>query len=301
VTRSGQRVAAGLALTLVAAATLAVLAAVFLTSAAGQRVDETALQGARIGRGRLIDGALTVLGLVSVAGLVAATATVVVIAFSRRRGDLALAVVVLVGGANATTQVLKYRVLERPDVGIDTITLNSLPSGHSTVAASLAVALVLVVPVGLRGVTAVFGVGTAALTGVATLAAGWHRPSDVVAALLVVGAWLGLVTAGLALLRPGPGSPREPGRRVVAAPTVVVLVGAAVLALAVTALALWRTLGLDAIARARGDLLLAYAGGASAVAGFAGLLLAAALLVAPEDERVPAEPPLSARGPERSH
>lgn len=275
-------------LALVSSAGLVAVITVFLSSATGQRVDETALRGARIGRGHLIDGALTVLGLVSVIGLTVATATVAVIAFSRRRSDLALAVVVLIGGSNATTQVLKYRVLERPDVGIDTITLNSMPSGHSTVAASLAVALVLAVPVRLRGPVAIFGVVTATLTGVAVLAAGWHRPSDVVAALFVVGVWLGLVTAGLGLVRPWLRlSTAARSRRSL---TAILLVVSAVVALAVTGLALWRTLGLEVIARERGDLLLAYGGGASAVAGFAALLLAATLVIAPDDERVATEP-----------
>jgi membrane-associated phospholipid phosphatase len=267
----------------VSAAAVAAIATVFLTWPAGQRIDETSLRGARIGRGHLLDGALTVLGLVSVVGLAAATGTIAVIAFSRRRGDLALAIVVLVGGANATTQILKTRVLDRPDVGIDTITLNSLPSGHSTVAASLAVALVLVVPFRLRGPVAIFGALTATLTGVATLAVGWHRPSDVVAALFVVGAWLGIVTFGLGLSRLR--SAAAPTRRTSVSSAAVLLVGAGLVALAVAAYAMWRTLGLDAIARERGELLLAYGGGASAVAGFAALLLAVALLVAPEQER----------------
>jgi membrane-associated phospholipid phosphatase len=282
----------------VSAAAVAVIATVFLTWPAGQRVDETSLRGARIGRGHLLDGALTVLGLISVVGLAAATGTIAVIAFSRRRGDLALAIVVLVGGANATTQILKTRVLDRPDVGIDTITLNSLPSGHSTVAASLAVALVLVVPVRLRGPVAIFGALTATLTGVATLAVGWHRPSDVVAALFVVGAWLGIVTFGLGLSRLR--SAAAPTRRISVSPAAVLLVGAGLVALAIAGYAMWRTLGLDAIARERGELLLAYGGGASAVAGFAALLLAVALLVAPEEERARRADVISAEAGARS-
>jgi membrane-associated phospholipid phosphatase len=283
-----------LALALICIAGLTAVVTVFLSSAAGQRVDETALRGARIGRGHLIDGALTVLGLISVVGLVVATGTVAVIAFSRRRIDLALAAVVLVGGANATTQVLKYRVLERPDVGIDTLTLNSLPSGHSTVAASLAVALVLVVPRRLRGPAALFGVITATLTGVATLAAGWHRPSDVVAALLVVGAWLGIVTTGLGLFQVR--SEPTPGTRPRLPMTAVLLVIAGVVALAMAGLALWQTLRLDAIARDRVDLLLAYGGGAAAIAGCAAVLVAVAVAVAPDDP-VRTMPDLSASRP----
>jgi len=302
VTTSGERAVAGAGLALASLAGLAAVVAVFLSTAAGQRVDETALQGARIGRGHLIEGALTMLGLVSVVGLALATATVAVIAFSRRRGDLALAAVALVVGANMTTQVLKHGVLDRPDLGIDTLTLNSLPSGHSTVAASVAVALVLVVPARLRGPLALFSTGTAALTGVATLAAGWHRPSDVVAGYLVVGAWLGIVTIGLAVVGPMGAQPLEPrvGGRFQPSLAAVLLALLAVVALAVAAIAYWRTLGLDSIARERGDLLLSYGGGAAAIAGVAALLLVAALVTAPQDEPAPRTETLSARGAARS-
>ena len=54
---------------------------------------------------------------------------------------------------------------------------------------SVAVALVLVLPARLRPAAAVFGVGYASVTAFATLSAGWHRPSDSLAAFLVVGAW----------------------------------------------------------------------------------------------------------------
>ena len=48
-------------------------------------------------------------------------------------------------GANLTTQILKYRILWRPDFNITERwdNANTLPSGHTTMAASAAVALVL--------------------------------------------------------------------------------------------------------------------------------------------------------------
>jgi len=68
----------------------------------------------------------------------------------------------------------------------------------------------------------------------------------------------------------------------------------------VAAIAYWRTLGLDSIARERGDLLLSYGGGAAAIAGVAALLLAAALVTAPQDEPASRTETLSARGAARS-
>src|SRR5207245_1071112 len=102
----------------------------------------------------------------------------------------AVGAVLLIVGANLTTQLLKS-VLVRPVLGIDperAAAGNSLPSGHTTIAASVAVAVLLVVPAAVRGVSAVVGAVLTAAAGVATLSAGWHRSSDAVAALLVVGA-----------------------------------------------------------------------------------------------------------------
>ncbi len=62
----------------------------------------------------------------------------------------------------------------------------------------MAVALILVLPRQVRVAGAFLGVGYAAAAGVATLSAGWHRPSDAIAAYLLVGAWA--AAAGLVLL-----------------------------------------------------------------------------------------------------
>jgi hypothetical protein len=94
--------------------------------------------------------------------------------------------------------VLKKVVLDRPDlVGRpDTLGLtNSFPSGHSTVAMSLAVALVLVVPARARLAAAFGGLAYATLVGAGTVTAGWHRPSDVIGAYLVVMVWAGCSVA----------------------------------------------------------------------------------------------------------
>jgi membrane-associated phospholipid phosphatase len=111
--------------------------------------------------------------------------------FNRRR-EVIVAVIV-VAGANVTTQLLKG-VLEHArtkafERGWELPWPNSFPSGHTTAAASIAVALLLVAPVGYRLLAA--GVG-AALTGTVALSVvvlGWHYPSDVLGAFLVVGAW----------------------------------------------------------------------------------------------------------------
>lgn len=91
------------------------------------------------------------------------------------------AVAVIVSGA----QLLKLS-LTRPDL-LDTMS-NSWPSGHVAVVAALSVGAVLVVPPTLRRGAALGGGIAVAITGLATMAQGWHRPSDVVGAALLAAA-----------------------------------------------------------------------------------------------------------------
>ena len=73
--------------------------------------------------------------------------------------------------------------------------MNSLPSGHATVATTVAVGLVMVTAPRWRSVvalvTVVFPIGVA----VAVVTASWHRPSDSIASFCVV---LGVAAASLA-------------------------------------------------------------------------------------------------------
>src|SRR5690606_16354638 len=129
-------------------------------------------------------------------GLTIGTAAValagfVVLALLRGRYAVALGTAVLVAGANVTTQVLKDAVLDRPGPGHGT--LNSLPSGHATPV----VFLVLAAAAALRAVMTLLGAGVGTLTGMATVADGWHRPADVVTALLVTLGWGAAVVAVL--------------------------------------------------------------------------------------------------------
>lgn len=166
----------------------------------GQWLDTVALTGNRIGQDRIAEPVNHILNTMSALSLLVATAVIGFIALIRRRVALAITATLLIAGANVTTQLLKHSLV-RPDFGIDperAAVGNSLPSGHTTVAASVALALILVLPRTVRVLGAFVGTGYAAVAGVATLSAGWHRPSDAVAAFLVVGVWAAL--AGLLLL-----------------------------------------------------------------------------------------------------
>ncbi|BCJ61527.1 phosphatase PAP2 family protein [Micromonospora endophytica] len=245
----------------------------------GQWIDTVALTGNRIGRDHIEEPVNRLLNAMSVVSLLAATLTIGFIALIRGRVALAVAATLLIAGANVTTQVLKH-TLARPDFGVDperAFTGNSLPSGHTTVAASVAVALVLVLPPKVRPVAAVVGAGYAATAGVATLSASWHRPSDAVAAFLVVGVWAAL--AGLLLLifqRERAQVASADAHRLTAS-----LLGlAGLLAIGVCVLALWWLLGQRGIPAAelgRQPLFLGYAGSAAGIAGSMGVVMALAL------------------------
>ncbi len=134
--------------------------------------------------------------------LLALTAIVVALGlwFGRRR-ELVAALVVI-AGANLTTQLLKttlehvrHRAFEH---GVELPWANSFPSGHTTAAATIAVALLLVVPARHRLKAAVAGLLLVAGVGLSVVVLGWHYPSDVLGGLLVVGTW---AFAALAVLR----------------------------------------------------------------------------------------------------
>jgi membrane-associated phospholipid phosphatase len=178
----------------------------FVGTELGQSVDQALLTWAA-GAPLAVDHlAHTVLSLFTVPFVVAACLVPPAVGLLRRSPWHALAAGVLVVGANVTTQVLKDHVFERPDL-LALGTPNSLPSGHTTVAASVAFALALSAPPLLRVPAAALGLCGSLLVGAATMVAGWHRPSDVAAAVFVSAAWAGAVLAVVVL------RPRRPRRR----------------------------------------------------------------------------------------
>lgn len=182
-------------LALACAATVVLLARIAVGTASGQRLDQLTLSGAQLDTGMLSQMAGLAAGTVSLPVVLAALACVAVIAVLRRRADLLVPLAVLVGGANLSTQVIKHVVVTREVLGpgID-VTPNSFPSGHTTLAASTAIALVLVAG-RARGPVAVLGALWTAGAGIGTLALGWHRASDVAGAIAVVATWTFLMLA----------------------------------------------------------------------------------------------------------
>jgi membrane-associated phospholipid phosphatase len=162
--------------------------------------------------------AAAALGLVELPTVALALAVLTAVAVLRGvlRAEVAAAGVVL--GATLTTLLLKAS-LTRPDPADGTATAGSLPSGHVTLVAALAVAAVLVSSPRLVPVVAGVGAAATGVVAAAVLVEQWHRPSDVAAALLVVAGW---AAAGSLVLRPtgagailgaaAPGGRRAAGR-----------------------------------------------------------------------------------------
>ncbi len=190
----------------------------FVRTHEGQLIDQLSYDGADYSwrtvtpyTRRLLDALPAISG---VAGLI----LTVVIALIRRSPVTMVIALGAAGAAAATTQILKYGILSRPDLGVEGYANNSFPSGHTTVAAASALAVFLVSAPRARPAVAAWGTAFTVLAGVSTLANQWHRPSDVIAALLVVAFWGCIAGAVLAAVRP-PGSIRataprtSPGRR----------------------------------------------------------------------------------------
>jgi membrane-associated phospholipid phosphatase len=274
----------GLALWLLLAAALEAAAAVavwrfFVHSEHGQLLDFVAITGNSIGRARvetLVHNTLNGISVVSVAG---ATIAIGFIALARRRVALAVGAVLLIAGANATTQLLKL-LIYRPDLGVDperSAAGNSLPSGHTTIAASVAIALVLVVPAKARGPAALLGALFASLAGVATLSAGWHRPSDAVAALLVVGVWSAAAALFIVVAQRRHGGVSY-GPSSLYTTVFLALIGVGLLLGAAVCMQLTDEVinrAVDDLSRRR--LFVAYAGGALGISGTAALTISAVL------------------------
>ncbi|MBO1737540.1 phosphatase PAP2 family protein [Leifsonia sp. TF02-11] len=179
----------------------------FVRSYIGQVIDERSFAGANVWKGDLIAFAQSFLNALPVAAVVIGAVVALIIVLVRRNWlVLAIAAGAAVA-ANVSTQVLKYSVLSRPAKGVDTGLANSLPSGHTAVAASAALVVFLVTTPRYRPLAAVLGSLFTVAAGASTLVEQWHRPSDVIAGMLVVGFWGCIAGIVLAALRLRPADP----------------------------------------------------------------------------------------------
>ncbi len=201
----GQGRGTGLLFLLATLACVAALAATyyfFVRTTTGQFIDESALVEAVGIHGAAGKAANRLLDWLPALSVLIATVVVLFVTVLRRRWAAAGIAVAACVGANVATQVIKDIVPVRPFRGIETLELNSLPSGHTTMAASAAAAVFLMVSPRWRPLAGFLGGSFAVATGLSTLINQWHRPADVVAAFLVVAAFM--LPAGWLIIRTGP-------------------------------------------------------------------------------------------------
>lgn len=163
-------------------------------------------------------GADAIAGFCDLLPMLALLAIACSVALLRHRPSDAVAALLVVAGANVTTQLLKA-LLAHPRVkvaiGADPFEPNTFPSGHATAAASIAVAYAFVAPPALRNLTMALGACFALAVGYSVVAIGWHYPSDVLGAYLIAAGWGFAVLAATRAIAPrrprGVGvSPRTP-------------------------------------------------------------------------------------------
>lgn len=165
---------------------------IFVQTGTGQLADESAFKGAQqyLGDGTRFGAPLSkFLGyLPEVAAVLGVIA--LVLAGLIRRSVVAPAIAAATWAlATYSTQVLKHSVLTRPDNGVSEATMNSFPSGHTTFGTAAMIAILLVVAPRWRPLVAFLGGLVSLVTGVSTVALGWHRPSDILGAYIVCAFW----------------------------------------------------------------------------------------------------------------
>lgn len=120
------------------------------------------------------------------------------VALVRSRPRLALAIVLVLGLAPLTAELLKPLLAHSNDgVGGVHIGRASWPSGHSAAALALVLCAVLVAAPRWRVPVALAGGAYALAVGLALLILAWHMPSDVLGGYLVAALWTAVAVAAL--------------------------------------------------------------------------------------------------------
>ena len=170
----------------------------FIYTATGQQVDEQAyteyanqFKSYRGPTLTALDSLPAVVGVIAVLGLVA-------VLIWKHLFLPSLIGVLAAAAAVTSTYLLKHYLIVKPDLGVQEALSNSAPSGHTTFAAAAGTALFLAAPRFLRPTVALCAALATCLTGASTIINGWHRPADVVTAILVTAIW---TVVGMGVLR----------------------------------------------------------------------------------------------------
>ncbi|MBA2348301.1 MAG: phosphatase PAP2 family protein [Solirubrobacterales bacterium] len=133
---------------------------------------------------------------ISIASIAIAIGCLLLIGMLRRRWWLGFIASGVVGCSVVAAEVLK-ELLPRPSLheSIEGTAHNSFPSGHTAIAVSIVLAAILVSPNRLRSFVALFGALWAGAIAAATVAVGWHRPSDTLGGALLASGVFGIAVA----------------------------------------------------------------------------------------------------------
>jgi membrane-associated phospholipid phosphatase len=223
----------------------------------------------------------------------------ILVALARRRPWAAGTILLILLGANETTQLLKpLLAAPRNPVPWSPIRNASWPSGHATAGMSLALCAVIAAPPRRRPAVAAAMAAFAVAVSYSFLELSWHYPSDVLGGFLVAATWTLLGVAGLSILQARrAGGPAEAVRSRAATVSVgeALKPVAAVLALAAMVVAL--------IVIAHPHFMISYARehtvfvvGVCSI-GLVGMLLASGLTLMLQGRGVGADPVTAGSGP----
>jgi membrane-associated phospholipid phosphatase len=122
----------------------------------------------------------------------------ILVALSRGRRRAAATILLIVLGANETTELIKpLLAAPRPIHAGLGVAAASWPSGHATAAMSLALCAVIAAPARRRPAVAAAMAAFAIAVSYSFLELDWHYPSDVLGGFLVAMTWTLLAVAGL--------------------------------------------------------------------------------------------------------
>lgn len=172
--------------------------------AAVDRVDRDVFWGFRdlTFRQHVFTAASRVARLCNVRPYLVLAAVPVSVALIRRRYVLAATIIVILAGANVTTQLLKPLLASPRPAGLPLRVLSDAtwPSGHTTASMSLALGWILAAPGRLRPWVAAIGAAFSVAVAYSVVILGWHYPSDALAGFLIAALWTLLGIAGICVV-----------------------------------------------------------------------------------------------------
>jgi len=194
---------------------------VFVWTDLGHQLDANAYFGRDLALHRVIQFDHRILGAVSKGTLALMIAIVFVVGLIRRTPMVGLIAAVGIAVAVVGAEILKHILPWKPMVALDAdytagLLHDSYPSGHTTIATSVSLAMVIVLPARWRPWLAVAAGVVSASYATGVVFAGWHRPSDAIGGILWTGtclslaAWIAVWMRGHSVADPADNSGRGP-------------------------------------------------------------------------------------------